>query len=138
MAQAKQGRPPIYSPVMVRISITSAAFDAISATLPLGSVGFEREPNANGEVMIWVEQVMANRLADLRGPGENVILRLVAMEGGRRGLCLSGLSSTPTSGPENRWRPQPTKTAAITRWPDLHRRGSMILRIDGPDHLPDA
>jgi hypothetical protein len=31
---------------MIRISITSAAFDAIAATLPLGSVGFESELNA--------------------------------------------------------------------------------------------
>jgi hypothetical protein len=89
MAQAKQGR----SPSMVRISITSAAFDAISATLPLGSVGFEREPNANGEVMIWVEQVMANRLADLRGPGETYSdCHLEARRNGERcgltGLCL--------------------------------------------------
>jgi hypothetical protein len=28
---------------MIRISITSAAFDAIAATLPLGSVGYERQ-----------------------------------------------------------------------------------------------
>jgi hypothetical protein len=27
----------------------------ISATLPLGSVGFEREPDANGERLIWLE-----------------------------------------------------------------------------------
>ena len=31
---------------MIRIAITPAAFEAISATLPLGSVGFEREPDA--------------------------------------------------------------------------------------------
>ena len=32
---------------MVRISITPAAFDAISATLPLGSVGYEGRARAN-------------------------------------------------------------------------------------------
>jgi hypothetical protein len=34
---------------MIRISITAAAFEAIAATPPLGSVSFEREPDANGE-----------------------------------------------------------------------------------------
>jgi len=35
---------------MIRIAITAAAFDAVAATLPFGSVGFEREPSerANG------------------------------------------------------------------------------------------
>jgi hypothetical protein len=31
---------------MIRIAITSAAFDAIAATLPLGSVGYEPEQTA--------------------------------------------------------------------------------------------
>jgi hypothetical protein len=30
---------------MVRIAITQAAYDAICATLPLGSVGYENEAN---------------------------------------------------------------------------------------------
>jgi hypothetical protein len=29
---------------MIRIAIATAAFDAITATLPLGSIGFERDP----------------------------------------------------------------------------------------------
>jgi hypothetical protein len=29
---------------MIRIAITEAAFEAIAAKLPLGSVGFERHP----------------------------------------------------------------------------------------------
>jgi len=35
---------------MIRIAITPAAFDAIAATLPLGSVGYEpqRDRNARG------------------------------------------------------------------------------------------
>jgi hypothetical protein len=68
---------------MIRLAITPAAFDAISATLPIGSVGFEREPDAKGEVAIWVEEVMVNRLAGLRRPDESysdVILRLAATE----------------------------------------------------------
>ena len=68
---------------MIRIAITPAAFEAISATLPLGSVGFEREPDAKGERQIWVEAAVVDRLAAMRGPGESysdVIMRLVEPE----------------------------------------------------------
>lgn len=41
---------------MIRISVTTAAFEAISATLPV-RVGFEREPDASGERLIWQEAV---------------------------------------------------------------------------------
>ena len=34
---------------MIRIAITQAAFDAIAATLTLGSVGFENATNERGE-----------------------------------------------------------------------------------------
>jgi hypothetical protein len=34
---------------MIGITISPAAFDAITATLPIGSVGFEAEPDPNGE-----------------------------------------------------------------------------------------
>jgi hypothetical protein len=46
-------------------------------------VGFEREPDANGERLIWLEPHVLNRLRALRGPGESysdVILRLVELE----------------------------------------------------------
>ena len=56
---------------MVRISITPAAFDAICATLPLGGVGYEAEPNEQGERLIWLEDAMADRLGATRGPGES-------------------------------------------------------------------
>ena len=64
---------------MIRISITSAAFEAIASTLPFGSVGFEREAGANGERLAWLAATVVDRLAALRGPGESysdVILRL--------------------------------------------------------------
>src|SRR5271165_780541 len=40
--------PPLPEPpeLMIRIAITPAAFEAIAATLALGSEGYEREPNA--------------------------------------------------------------------------------------------
>ena len=37
---------------MIRIAITPAAFEAISATLSLGSVGYEAQLNAKGERLI--------------------------------------------------------------------------------------
>ena len=64
---------------MIRISITSAAFEAIASTLPLGSVGFEREAGAKGERLVWLDAVVVDRLRAMRGPGagySDVILRL--------------------------------------------------------------
>ena len=34
---------------MIRISISLAAFEAIAATMPLGSVGYERKASVAGE-----------------------------------------------------------------------------------------
>jgi hypothetical protein len=69
---------------MVRIAITPAAFDAICATLPVGSVAVEAEANERGERTVWPEDAMADRLAAMRGPDESysdAILRLVELEG---------------------------------------------------------
>jgi hypothetical protein len=64
---------------MIRIAISAAPFDSIAATLPLGTVSFERKPDANGERLIWLAPAVINKLRYLRGPGESysdVILRL--------------------------------------------------------------
>jgi hypothetical protein len=64
---------------MIKITITQAAYDAICATLPLGSVAYESEINERGERYVWLEAVMADRLGAMRGPGESysdAILRL--------------------------------------------------------------
>jgi hypothetical protein len=66
---------------MIRIAIIAAAFDAISRTLPLGSVSFENATNERGERYVWLAPTVVNRLRSLRGPGESysdVILRLAA------------------------------------------------------------
>jgi hypothetical protein len=39
---------------MIRIAIIAEAFEAIAATLPLGSVGYERERTATGGYFIWL------------------------------------------------------------------------------------
>jgi hypothetical protein len=72
-------------PAMIRIAVTEDAFDAIVATLPLGSVGYDREPNERGERLIWLEPRIVDKLSALRGPGESysdVILRLAEIEVG--------------------------------------------------------
>jgi hypothetical protein len=38
---------------MVRIAISQAAFNAIAATLALGSTGYENGGNEKGERLIW-------------------------------------------------------------------------------------
>ena len=66
---------------MIRIGITAAAFEAITGTLPLGSVGYENATNENGERLIWLDHAAVARLRAMRGPGESysdVILRLAA------------------------------------------------------------
>jgi len=67
---------------MIRIAITSAAFDAIAATLPLGSMNFERHPADDGQRLVWLEPHVINKLRALRGPGESysdVILKLAKL-----------------------------------------------------------
>jgi hypothetical protein len=63
------------------------AFDAICATLLVGSVAVEAEANERGERVIWLEDAMADRLGAMRGQGEgddsDVILRIVGSMRGR-------------------------------------------------------
>jgi len=64
---------------VVRVAITQAAFEAITGTLPLGSVSFENETNEQGQRLIWLDRAMVDRLRAMRGPGESysdVIIRL--------------------------------------------------------------
>jgi hypothetical protein len=66
---------------MIRIAITQAAFDAIAATLPLGSVAYEPALDEGDLRCIWLEPRWLDRLKSYRGPGEtysDVILRLAA------------------------------------------------------------
>ena len=68
---------------MIRIAVTAAAFDAFAATLLLGSVCFEHEPDDNGKRFIWLEHSIVNKLKYPRGPGESfsdVVQRVAAGE----------------------------------------------------------
>jgi hypothetical protein len=68
---------------MVRILVTEEAFEAIKATLPLGTVAFEPQIT-KGLRSIWVEPAVVDRLTRLRGPGDTfsqVIMRLATGNG---------------------------------------------------------
>ena len=52
---------------MIRISVSAAAFQAIAATSPLGTV--DHEPN--GERLIWLEERWINQLDAIRMPGKS-------------------------------------------------------------------
>jgi hypothetical protein len=39
---------------VIRIAISQAAFEAIAATLPLGSVGYENGVSEHGERYVWL------------------------------------------------------------------------------------
>jgi len=82
---------------LIRISITPAAFEAIAATLPLGSVGYESKVDTMGERLVWLEAAVVDRLTALRGPGESysdVILRLVDMEAQSRSEAVARILSS--------------------------------------------
>jgi hypothetical protein len=71
---------------MIRISITTAAFEAIAA-LPFGSAVFERDPDDKDEHQIWLARAVVDRLRAMRGPGESysdVILRLARADADTR------------------------------------------------------
>ncbi len=70
---------PAPGPAVIRIAIVQAAFDAITATLPMGSEGYENEVNERGERYVWLPPHVVDRLRAQRRPGESysdVILRL--------------------------------------------------------------
>jgi hypothetical protein len=68
---------------MIRIAITQAAFDAICATLPLGSVGLRERDQRAGRAPDLGSAVMDRQRA-MRGSDESysdAILRLVEADG---------------------------------------------------------
>jgi hypothetical protein len=64
---------------MVRLSINPAAFDAIAATMPLGSAGFENARDSNGDWLIWLPHDVLAKLNRLRGPGESYSDAILAL-----------------------------------------------------------
>ncbi len=80
---------------MIKIAISEAAFNAIAATLPLGTVAVEHAARTS-ERHVWLAPNVVDRFGHLLGPGESysdVILRLVAAAGG------GWENDLPTDGP---------------------------------------
>ena len=63
---------------MIRIAVTAEAFDAVAATLPLGTVAYGAEIAASGERSIWVERSALDRL--------ELVVRLALLDAEVRGL----------------------------------------------------
>jgi hypothetical protein len=55
---------------MIQIAISQAAFDAIAATMPFGTMNYEPQPNENGERLIWLEERWFDKLNSIRRSGE--------------------------------------------------------------------
>ncbi len=63
---------------MIAVTITPAAQQAVKASL-LGTADATPRPGADGLIRIWLDDKLVDRLAQMRGPGEDysdVILRL--------------------------------------------------------------
>ncbi len=56
---------------MIRIAISAEAFEAIAASMPLGSVGYENKATERGERTVWLDHAVLARLRAMRGPGES-------------------------------------------------------------------
>jgi hypothetical protein len=67
---------------MVRIAITVEAFEVIARTMPLGSFGFERDPNTKGERTVWLEDAMADRPSAMRGSAKATATPFCGSRGG--------------------------------------------------------
>ena len=66
---------------MIRIAISQAAFDAIAATMALGSVGYENKTDEQGQRLIWLDSGWSTGCAPCAVRGESysdVILRLAS------------------------------------------------------------
>jgi hypothetical protein len=66
---------------VIKDAITQAAYEAICATLSLGSVAVEPYVDERGQRLISLEAAMMDRLGAMRGPVESysgVILRLTS------------------------------------------------------------
>ena len=71
---------------MIRIAITPAAYEAIAATLALGTVAVEPERAADGSVHIWLDPGVLARLKALRGAGESYSDVILRLSGGKERL----------------------------------------------------
>jgi hypothetical protein len=55
---------------VIRIAVSQAAFDAVAATLVLGTAAVEPERAQDGSVRVWLNPGVLAKLKALRGPRE--------------------------------------------------------------------
>jgi hypothetical protein len=91
---------------MIRVAITVEAFDAVAATLALGTVAVEPERAQDGSLHIWLDPRVLAKLKVLRSPGESYsdviadwprTLRNPAVERSRRNGKRPPLADIPAS-----------------------------------------
>ena len=56
---------------MIRIANHRRGLRGVTATLPLGSIDFERHPADDGQRLVWLEPHVVNKLRVVRRPGES-------------------------------------------------------------------
>jgi len=67
---------------MIAITITTAAYEAMKATLPTTDSAPRKSPD--GLIRIWLDRKFVDRLGQMRGRGDSysdVILRLAVQDG---------------------------------------------------------
>jgi hypothetical protein len=68
---------------MIGITVTAEAYAAIKATLPADTQTWPTSPADQGDVVIWLDQAMLDRLEATREPGDSysdVIMRLATAD----------------------------------------------------------
>ena len=135
---------------MIRIAVSSAAFDAICATLPVGSVGFESEATKQGGRLRHAHNLKRQRLYNveqtqrrLRGnvwqKGRNMV-RFTATEATRKAGLWRGaaarlytdLSDQRVSG-ETRLRPPQAHSALKAAADSVRRVEQTETQVSEPD-----
>jgi hypothetical protein len=89
---------------MIRIAISVEAFEAIARTLPLGSVGYEAEPNERGERTVSLEGGLGQPARRDARPGRDVF-RCHSQAGcdGGANMTRLGCAIMATPYPKNRY-----------------------------------
>jgi hypothetical protein len=78
---------------MIRIAISEEAFDALTATLPLGTVAVEPSFNERGDREVWLDDSVVNRLGAMRRgypPATSLNLRSVPIRSSNFGIRYIG------------------------------------------------
>jgi hypothetical protein len=56
---------------MIGITVAAEAYSAIKATLPADTQTWPTRPGDLGDVVIWPDQAVLDRIEGMRGPGES-------------------------------------------------------------------